>query len=178
MTDNKEHFACSFHLKLNNVILLNFNSFLCLSHSRRTPVLPHKILCIMILARKCWRMPLRATMSAYLLMARQELVNPIPWWANKRKDKKASFPWYVLWYIHDSISPLSSYRKSHVNISCRKPAIQWVRSSKNDDFEIVLSWWHSYFVIVTLILFHNSRVCLTWKVDTTRIIYQIHPCIY
>lgn len=69
---------------------------MCLANSRKTPASPHRTSCIMISARKCCSMRLRATTSASLLTARQELANPIPWWESRRRDRKESFPWFVL----------------------------------------------------------------------------------
>lgn len=71
------------------------NIFFSLYCSPMTPALPHRTLCTMTLERKCCSMLLRVITSASSLMARQELANPTPWWASRRRGRKESFPWFV-----------------------------------------------------------------------------------
>lgn len=79
-------------------------------HSRRTPTLPLRCKCTRTSERKCCYMPSRATMSASLLMARQVLASPTPWWADRKwRVNKGSFPWYGLDHIN------LSYKNSRQN---------------------------------------------------------------
>lgn len=80
------------NMQISYVYLNIFFSFYC---SPMTPALPHRTLFTMTLERKCCSMLLRVITSASSLMARQELANPTPWWASRRRGRKESFPWFV-----------------------------------------------------------------------------------
>lgn len=85
-------------------------------HSRRTPTLPLRCKCTRTSESRCCYMPSRATMSASLLMARQVLASPTPWWADRKwRVNKGSFPWYG--FDHINLSSKNSRQNSVIFVS-------------------------------------------------------------